>query len=185
MTGTGSSPLVKNSKTIPSQPARAELSPPDTAFLNRVADWGVSQQNWDTGELAAVTLPNAYRFTRSYRITRGPGATAPVALKSADTPLDLTVLHAGAADGKLSLETLLRDRLKNHSLVVLKGDTLFHEHYWNGMTPASTHLEMSVTKSFVSILAAIAVTEGLIDMDASVTRYLPELKGTAFDGMMI
>ncbi len=81
--------------------------------------------------------------------------------------------------------TLIRDRLKNQALDLLKGDKLVHQHFFNGMNENSTHLDMSVTKSFTATLAAIAVKEGKLDMSKRVEAYLPEMKGTAFEGVSI
>jgi hypothetical protein len=42
------------------------------------------------------------------------------------------------------------------------------------------HSAFSVTKSFVGTLAAMLAAEGVIDPAAPVTRYLPEMKNTAY-----
>ncbi len=168
----------------------AELLPPDEVFLEQAAAIGVTQEHWDSPEFAAVTFPNAYRFTRHYRISRGllgsgEDVLAPEAWRGDGTALDLSTLHGNDADGRLNLETLLRDRLKNHAMVVLKGDRLLHQHFWNGMDQDSTHLDMSVTKSFTAILAGIAVSDGQLDMTKPIESYLPEFEGTAFEGVPV
>ncbi len=176
---------------IPVQAVSAgELLPPDDAFLEQAAGIGVTQAHWDSPEFAAVTFPNAYRFTRHYRISRGllgsgEDVLVPEAWRGDGTALDLSNLHGNDADGRLDLETLLRDRLKNHAMVVLKGDRLLHQHFWNGLDKDSTHLDMSVTKSFTAILAGIAVSEGKLDMTKPIESYLPEFKGTAFEGVPV
>lgn len=161
-----------------------EIQPVDPGFLEQMEKFGVSQKNWDSAEHAALTFPNAYKFTRHYVVARGDSVT-PEAWRDERGALDLTTLSANDADGSLDLETLLRDRLKNHSMVVLKGDRLLHEHFWNGMSPSSTHLDMSVTKSFTATLAGIAAAEGVLDMSRTVDSYLPEFAGTAFEGVSV
>jgi len=99
--------------------------------------------------------------------------------------LDLKKISVFDADGALDLETLLRDRIKNHSMVVLKGNRLIHQHFWNGLDANSTHLDMSVTKSFTAILAGIAAAEGHLNMQQGIEVYLPEFKGTAFEGVSV
>ena len=42
---------------------------------------------------------------------------------------------------------------------------------------------MSVAKSFISAAIGIAVDEGLIDIERTVTDYLPELEGSAYDNV--
>jgi hypothetical protein len=65
-------------------------------------------------------------------------------------------------------------------LVVHKGEVV-HEQYWNGMKPWTRHLLFSVTKSYTGMIAGILADEGRLDMDAQLTHYIPELKGTAWD----
>jgi CubicO group peptidase (beta-lactamase class C family) len=47
------------------------------------------------------------------------------------------------------------------------------------LTPERPYLAMSVTKSFVGMLAAILMAEGKLDPAAPVAKYLPEMKDTA------
>jgi hypothetical protein len=159
----------------------ASYHPVDEEFVKEAATLGVSQAVWDQSEHVGMSFPHAYRYTTHYRI--GP-ALAPEQWQRG-TSLDLTMLKGIDADGELDLATLLRDRLKNHSMVVLQGDALVHQHFYNGMDEHSTHLDMSVTKSFTAILAAVAVAEDKLDMSRSVEYYLPELKGTAFAGCTV
>lgn len=159
------------------------LQQPDHDFIAKVDRFGITQENWDSAEFAAVTFPNAYRFTRHYVVKNGD-AVRPEAWQETGG-LDLSSLTAEDADGPLDVETLLRDRLKNHSMVVLKGNRLVHQHFWNGMDATSTHLDMSVTKSFTAILAGIAAANGKLDMSASVEVHLPRFAGTAFEGVSL
>ena len=161
----------------------------DKVFVKQAEALGVSQSVWDQPEYAAMSFPSAYKFTTYYRISRGllgsgESVLVPQKWTEAD-PLDLTKLKGMDADGEHDLVTLLRDRLKNHAMVVLKGGKLVHQHFFNGMDEHSTHLEMSVTKSFVATLAGIAVSEGKLDMSKKVEEYLPEMKGSAFEGLSI
>lgn len=167
----------------------ATYLPVDKVFVKQAEELGVSQTVWDQPEYAAVTFPNAYKFTTHYRISRGLLGAKEAVLSPQEwtvtNSLDLTKLKGVDADGELDLITLLRDRLKNHSMVVLKKDELVHQHFFNGMDENSTHLDMSVSKSFTSTLAAIAVSDGKLDMSKMVEEYLPEMVGTAFEGVSI
>lgn len=161
----------------------------DEVFVKQAEKLGVSQTVWDQPEYAAMSFPHAYKFTMHYRISRGLLGSGKAVLApqkwNETNSLDLTKLTGQDADGELDLATLLRDRLKNHSMVVLKGNKLVHQHFFNGMDEHSTHLDMSVTKSFTATLAAIAVSESKLDMSKKVEDYLPEFKGTAFEGCTI
>jgi len=70
-------------------------------------------------------------------------------------------------------------------LLVLYNDKVVHESYYNGMQPHSVHLGQSVTKSIVSTTAATLSEQGLLDFDAPITEYLPELSATAWNGATV
>jgi CubicO group peptidase (beta-lactamase class C family) len=71
-------------------------------------------------------------------------------------------------------------------LIVLKGDTVAFEKYYLGNDRNSKAISWSVAKSFVSALVGIAVEEGYIkDIKDPVTRYVPLLKGSGYDGVPI
>jgi CubicO group peptidase (beta-lactamase class C family) len=48
------------------------------------------------------------------------------------------------------------------------------------MNKKDVHAVMSVTKSFTGTLASVLVAEGVIDENAAMTEYIPELSGSAF-----
>ena len=71
------------------------------------------------------------------------------------------------------------------ALVVIQGDTLVHESYWNGMDPHRQHIWYSMTKSLVSSIAGLLVESGQLDVTKSPSDYIPELSGSAFDRVTI
>ncbi|MEX0968946.1 MAG: serine hydrolase [Paracoccaceae bacterium] len=71
-------------------------------------------------------------------------------------------------------------------LVVLKDGAITHESYALGTGPDDVHISWSVAKSFLSALFGILVEEGEIpDLTAPVTDYVPQLVGSAYDGVRI
>ena len=64
-------------------------------------------------------------------------------------------------------------------LVMHKGQVLF-EHYNGVMTPATQHIAMSVSKSFMGMMAACLVADGQLDEAQGVGHYLPELAASGF-----
>lgn len=64
--------------------------------------------------------------------------------------------------------------------IVLHDGKVVYERYFNDQTPATRHLMFSVTKSFTGTLVLMLMEQGLIDADARVAAYLPELADTAF-----
>lgn len=113
----------------------------------------------------------------SARIMRGSGPERALP----ENLQDLSELRYALADGsEASLETLY-DTAYTDALVVLHRGALVHEAYFNGMTRDSLHQMMSVTKSFTGTLLLLAAHDGLVELDAPVVRYIPELAGTAWD----
>ena len=71
-------------------------------------------------------------------------------------------------------------------LLVLKDGQIAYEFYGAGNTERTLWTSRSVAKSVVSVLTGIAVHEGLIhSMDDPITRYVPELAHTAWDGVTL
>ena len=71
-------------------------------------------------------------------------------------------------------------------LIVVRGDTVLYEEYFRGNTETSKVISWSVSKSIVSALFGIAIAEGDIkSIEQTVTEYLPNLKGSGYDGVRI
>lgn len=72
------------------------------------------------------------------------------------------------------------------ALVILKDGQIVHESYHQGTGPDDLRISWSVAKSFLSALFGIVLAEGHIDsLDDPVTKYVPALAGTAYDGTTI
>jgi CubicO group peptidase (beta-lactamase class C family) len=89
-------------------------------------------------------------------------------------------------EGEVKSTAKFIDETWTTGLIVLKGDTVAFEEYYLGNDRGSKAISWSVAKSFVSALVGIAVDEGYIkDIKDPVTRYVPSLKGTGYDGVPI
>lgn len=66
------------------------------------------------------------------------------------------------------------------AFLVLKEGVIVTEEYRNNMQDNTQHLLNSVSKSFVGMLAGIAVEDRLLDTSKYVSTYLPELANSAF-----
>jgi CubicO group peptidase (beta-lactamase class C family) len=65
-------------------------------------------------------------------------------------------------------------------IVVLHKGKIVYEKYFGEGSPQLPHIAFSVTKSFVGTLAAVLAANGKLDPAAPVTKYVPELKDTAY-----
>jgi len=71
-------------------------------------------------------------------------------------------------------------------LMVIKDGKVRYEGYGLGFGPEGRWTSFSVAKSFTSTLVGAAVKDGLIgSLDDPVTRYVPELAGSAYDGVSV
>ncbi|MCJ9428520.1 serine hydrolase domain-containing protein [Kordiimonas marina] len=106
------------------------------------------------------------------------------ALKYADE--EVTLPDTYPFRGKQMSISALMDDTDTTGLLVMRNGTVLYEHYFLGEQASDRHLQFSVSKSFLSALVGIAVHDGLIgSIDEQVTKYLPEMKGTGYDGVSI
>tara|TARA_R110000737_G_scaffold237085_2_gene249479 strand:+ start:2191 stop:3420 length:1230 start_codon:yes stop_codon:yes gene_type:complete len=71
-------------------------------------------------------------------------------------------------------------------IVVLKDGELVYENYTDGNDKNTRWISFSVTKSVSSLLIGAAIKDGYIaSIDDQVVDYLPQLKGSAYDGTSI
>ncbi len=76
--------------------------------------------------------------------------------------------------------------INNSAFLVIQNDSIVYEHYRLGHQQDTRHAAWSVSKSFISALIGIAIEEGKIkDVNEAVTDYVPELKGSGYDGVRI
>jgi len=132
-----------------------------TSLVARGIMWGDS----DWGDL--------YRFpTRKVR-----GGMAPVIFEPAQENLisQLKVSDERIQAVDMPFETFL-ERTHATAFIVLHGDQLLYEGYFNGSSRESIQASFSAAKSFASTLVGIAIEEGSIrNLDDPITDYLPEL----------
>ncbi len=151
---------------------------PDQEFIEAAASIGMTGENWDTPEFVSSAMPHVYKFAHSYTLHKGDYVRE---LERGEQLLDLEQVMVPDFDGPMSAKDFLMNRMQNHNAVVIKDGKIVHEHYGNGLDEFSTHLDMSVSKSFTAMAAAIAVGKGLLKWEDKAIQYVPELEGTAFE----
>lgn len=130
--------------------------------VNTLFDAGKIVENFSNMERAFLTVP----------LSRGDGPVTPLPQGAA------MVLPEGAA-------AWIKDRSVT-SLVVLEAGQIVHESYHLGTGREDLRISWSMAKSFLSALFGIVEAEGAIDsLDDPVTKYAPQLAGSAYDGVSI
>lgn len=78
------------------------------------------------------------------------------------------------------------DDTQTTALLVIKNGEIIFEDYYRGHREDGHHISWSVAKSFTSALVGIALEEGAFgSIEDPVTQYVPELKGSSYDGVRI
>jgi CubicO group peptidase (beta-lactamase class C family) len=71
-------------------------------------------------------------------------------------------------------------------LLVMENDEVLLEHYDLGINATTRWLSMSMAKSFSTTLVGAAIQDGFIgSVDDLITTYLPDLAGSAFEGVTV
>jgi len=142
---------------------------------------------------ALVTLANwqeppynrwAFRHLRELiptaRISRGAGPVR----RLPRVERDLTGIAFRSGERELTIGEMLAESYTDGFLVLHRG-RIVTEQYFNGMTPDTPHVLMSVSKSIVSTVAGVLAGQGLLAPAAPVDRLVPELAGTSFAGATV
>lgn len=109
-------------------------------------------------------------------------ADNPSALPRRQGTLPATYVYQGA---EKKIDDLI-DQTWTTGFIVIKDGAIVHERYFRGGSASTKVISWSTAKSFVSGLVGIAVAEGYIkDIRDPVTDYVPQLKGSAYDGVKI
>jgi CubicO group peptidase (beta-lactamase class C family) len=97
---------------------------------------------------------------------------------------DVLGIRFSAEGRELTVAELLAETYTDGFLVLHQGQ-IVAEHYDNGMTPGTSHLLMSVSKSMTSTVAGVLAGRGVLDVSAPVEQIVPELASTSFRGATV
>ena len=163
-----------------------ELASPDhTAGLMTgfppAPDEQVTLANWQDPPYSRWAFRHMREIIPSQRITAGPGEPAPLPAASGPLP-DPPVWRL---DGSTATAAEVFADTHTDALVVLHDGHLVAERYDDGMTAATPHLLMSVSKSLVGCVAGVLTDRGLLDPAAPVTAYVPEARSSGYGGATI
>ncbi|MET1051173.1 MAG: serine hydrolase domain-containing protein [Mycetocola sp.] len=91
--------------------------------------------------------------------------------------------HAVDARGISAFVTAVENTpdVEPHSLMLLRDGAVLAEGWWGPYTPERVHLLYSLSKSFTSTAAGLAVTEGLLSLDDTIISHFPELDAEITD----
>ncbi|MDA0205670.1 MAG: serine hydrolase [Acidobacteria bacterium] len=156
---------------------------PDSTYPHENEPIGSVREVYDgtlSPEIAVNTFRNIHRLFPSRVV---PRSTHPRPLPVSAQPLEnIAVTDRGIT---YSLDQFLETN-RIAGLLVLHHGELKAERYRLGNTERTRWMSMSVAKSVTSTLIGAALKQGLIgDLADPVTRYVPALSGTAYDGVSV
>ena len=157
--------------------------PARQVYLHDAEPIGTVRASYDGGltpELAVSTFRNIHRLFPSRTIAP---ARKPSPLSPAATPLGTVTFSASGRT--YDLEDYVREN-RVTGLLVLKDGRVALERYEQGNTSRTRWMSMSIAKSVTSTLIGAAMHQGRIaSLTDSVTRYVPSLRGSAYEGVSV
>ena len=98
---------------------------------------------------------------------------------------DLSDLKIEQFDGKVYDYHAHLDSNRTDGFLVLHKGKIISEKYFGNMTESTSHNWFSMSKSLTGTTVDILAAEGKIDLEKPTLHYLPELKGSAWDGTTV
>jgi hypothetical protein len=164
----------------------AAQQPPLTAsqpYPHRTEPIGTVRQIYD-GVLTPALAVNTFRnIDRLFPTRIVPASSRPMPLPPA--PVPLTEVRFSDQGREYDLEAYL-ELNRVAAILVLQDGRVKLERYRFGNTERTRWMSMSIAKSITSTLIGAALKQGYIrSLSDSVTRYVPSLIGSAYDGVSV
>ena len=151
------------------------------SFVGAVQADEATRRNFTEAENRPVKYQQPDQIFPSRRATASPNV---LPLPQAQVPDDFDVRYEW--EGREFGIEEFNERTNTNALLILKDGKVVTEIYRNGAKPDTRFISFSTGKSFVSTLVGMAVEDGFIDsVDDPLTKYLPGLIGSAYDGVSI
>lgn len=131
---------------------------------------------------ANVNVLTFHSIDQLFATRRVDAAKSTWVLPHAEAKLDFTYEYGGATHPAVDV----LERTYTNALVIVKHGKIVAEIYRNETNETTHFISFSMAKSITSILIGLAVADGHIhSIDDDITRYVPELKDSAYDGVTI
>jgi hypothetical protein len=147
-------------------------------------DAPADRSNWRDPPHSRWAFQHIAQVLPTVRVGADPAQTDPIGPRS----LPAAPSGAAALDGfslrlpggaTLDLDTFLK-ATGSDAFVVLHHGAVVCERYAHGMTAATPHILMSMTKAVTGLLAGVLAGDGAIDLEAPLAELMPELAASAY-----
>ncbi|BAX92913.1 serine hydrolase domain-containing protein [Mycobacterium shigaense] len=142
---------------------------------------GISLDNWLRAPHAHWSFQHVEEFVPTASISRGTGPVA--TLPSAASPL--AAIAVTSTDGAPTTVGAVMANTATDGWAVCHRGSLLAEEYLDGMRADTRHLLFSVSKSLVATVTGALHGAGVIDLDAPVTAFVPELQNCGYAGATV
>ena len=136
---------------------------------------GISGETWQFGPLNRWAYVHLREILPTKEIPNNPSVVS--VISGLDKVSDDIVINLNNRPVKLSeiMENLFVD-----GVLVINDGTAVIERYGGYLTPDKPHILWSVSKTITGLTAAAVANDGLIDLDKTVSQYVPELAATGW-----
>ena len=137
---------------------------------------------WDRAPYNRWSFQHIREVLPTVEVWRGDGSVWELPRKSQNlSELEVTSTVATGEPTVISVNNWLDTSYTDGFLVMHRGEIVC-ERYMNQMHQRSLHLSQSMAKSVTASVAGILIGRGLLNPEALVVHYLPELSHTAWNG---
>lgn len=134
----------------------------------------VDMSKWDKGDDCRWAFQHISEIIPTANISHG----AQLPSKFNRDLRDISGISFKTLEGKkMSVQDML-EMTYTDGFIVLQDGTIVCEKYYNGMTPNTRHLLMSVSKSVIGTIVGILVNDGRLNPERKVVDYIPELRSS-------
>lgn len=121
---------------------------------------------------------NFEQLTPTQSVSRGLSTAIPLERKERPDIDKLTFTPWGATE-PMTWQASLKANFTDGILVLHHGKIVY-EKFFGCLSPTNCHAAMSITKSFIGLLAEMLIAENQLQADKLVRDYIPELRESAF-----
>jgi CubicO group peptidase (beta-lactamase class C family) len=136
---------------------------------------------WQRAPLSHWAYQNIQSILPNEVIGCGVGPAMPMSAN----PVDITGISFGGAGGRLLTVDQMLDETSANGFMVIKNGEVVVERYRNGLSPDGLHLGQSISKAITAAVVGVLIDEGLMDPNAPISTYMPELEATAWRGALL
>lgn len=142
----------------------------------------VSLDKWQSAPHLHWAFQHIADFLPTAVISRGVGPVAE--LPETPSALSDIAIHDEVRGRRTTVGEVIATTATDGWMVVHRGNVVAEE-YYGGMTAATAHLLMSVSKSLIGTVVGALAVERLLDVDALLTVYIPDLADSGYAGATV